>query len=108
MHTKVLARYRFRSTLHAGSNDRASSSSTVTSTHTPTSPAVVAPNSEPLLLLPTYLTTFSSLNLFFGYPTIIYHRRLLGDSLSSVLELIHGRHRKRDLIKTLAFLFVVK
>ncbi|KAG9024470.1 hypothetical protein FRB95_011452 [Tulasnella sp. JGI-2019a] len=115
-HDEVLARYQFGSVSHTGSDDSASSSSTVTPSPPQPHPrplpsatsVVVATNPEPVLSPPTYLATFSSSNPFFGYPTIIHHRRLPDGSLSSVPELIHGRRRKRDLIKTLAFLYVVK
>ncbi|KAG8869941.1 hypothetical protein FRB97_000600 [Tulasnella sp. 331] len=115
---EVLARYQFGSISHTGSDDSASSSSTVIPTppHThsqpsprPSSTALVpVPEPEAILPPPTYVAAFSPSNPFFGYPTIIHHRRLPDGSLSSTPELVYGRRRKRDLIKTLAFLYVVK
>lgn len=58
---------------------------------------------------PVYLSSYAPSNPFYGYPAVIHYRRLPDGSLSSSgPQLLHGRRRKRDLAKTLAFLFVLQ
>ncbi|KAG8897862.1 hypothetical protein FRC00_003724, partial [Tulasnella sp. 408] len=57
---------------------------------------------------PVYLEPFSPHNPFYGYPTVVRYRPLPDGTLSAVPYLVHGRRRKRDLLKALAFLFVIQ
>lgn len=68
-------------------------------------PATVSPPPPP----PTeYISAFSPRNPFFGYPIVVHHELLPDGTYAAIPSLVHGRRRKRDLIKTLAFLFVLK
>ncbi|KAG8948469.1 hypothetical protein FRC04_009677 [Tulasnella sp. 424] len=57
---------------------------------------------------PVYLEPFSPHNPFYGYPTVVRYRPLPDGTFSAIPHLVHGRRRKRDLLKALAFLFVIQ
>lgn len=57
---------------------------------------------------PVYLEPFSPHNPFYGYPTVVRYRPLPDGTFSAIPYLVHGRRRKRDLLKALAFLFVIQ
>ncbi|KAG8898040.1 hypothetical protein FRC01_011053, partial [Tulasnella sp. 417] len=57
---------------------------------------------------PVYLDPFSPHNPFYGYPTVVRYRPLPDGTFSAVPHLVHGRRRKRDLFRALAFLFIIQ
>ncbi|KAG8967219.1 hypothetical protein FRC03_010463 [Tulasnella sp. 419] len=58
---------------------------------------------------PTIIDPFSPSNPYFGYPTIVHHQKdPQTGRVTAVPRLLHGRRRKRDLVRALAFLFFLK
>ncbi|KAG8900380.1 hypothetical protein FRB99_006103 [Tulasnella sp. 403] len=89
------------------SQDLLHPSDSVSVTPTPP-PAPTQVPSPPATPSPTHVPAHHPSNPFFGYPTVIRHRRLPDGTFHSVPSLLHGRPRKRDFIKTLAYLYYLK
>ncbi|KAG8934539.1 hypothetical protein FRC02_009751 [Tulasnella sp. 418] len=77
-----------------------------TSTSSAPPPLLSSPEDLPP---PTIIDPFSPSNPYFGYPTIVHHQKdPQTGRVTAVPRLLHGRRRKRDLVRALAFLFFLK